>query len=145
MAIRYTAVFFFIHQTIKHWKLQGEKKDIFTLLTFLFLSISELSLTTTRVLSLLFTHNSCVDFGFSLTTEQIDYFTILLAFLRPCFGYYFQSLSFLVNLHRWETIFGGTAGGRWWALTYKHKPAKTGEVSTETIGRQLSSINRVST
>ena len=103
--IRYIAVFFFISQTIKHSQHQGDQKDVFTLLTFLFLSISELCLTTTRVITLLTTHNSCVGFGFTLTDVQKEYLVYILALLRPCLGYHFQTLSFLVNIHRWETIF----------------------------------------
>jgi hypothetical protein len=69
MFIRYLAVFFFISQTVKHFKNQGDKKDVFTYLTFLFLSISELCLTTSRVLILLTSHQSCVGFGINLTAE----------------------------------------------------------------------------
>jgi len=31
--------------------------------------------------------------------------------LRPGIGYLFQSLSFLINVHRWEKILGGAKNG----------------------------------
>jgi hypothetical protein len=32
-------------------------------------------------------------------------------FLRPGIGYLFQSLAFLINVHRWEKILGGAKNG----------------------------------
>jgi hypothetical protein len=31
--------------------------------------------------------------------------------LRPGIGYLFQSLAFLINVHRWEKILGGAKNG----------------------------------
>jgi hypothetical protein len=42
MLIRFFAILYFILMAIKHSKFQGEKKDIFTYLTFVFLAISQL-------------------------------------------------------------------------------------------------------
>ncbi len=39
--IRFIAIFYFILMSIQHCKYQGEKRDKFTFLTFLFLAISQ--------------------------------------------------------------------------------------------------------
>ena len=41
MMIRFIAIFYFILMAIKHSKYQGDKKDKYTYLTFVFLAISQ--------------------------------------------------------------------------------------------------------
>jgi len=48
--MRFFAVIFFIQQALRHSLHQGDKRDVYTYLTFLFLGISELCLTSNRVL-----------------------------------------------------------------------------------------------
>jgi hypothetical protein len=40
--------------------------------------------------------------------------------MRPAFGYLFQQLALLINIHRWERIFGINEAG--WMLTMSKIP-----------------------
>ena len=56
-------------------------------------------------------------FKSELTKEERVTFKIIQGIVRPGIGYLFQSLAFLVNIHRWERILAGSKTGT--AMTIK--------------------------
>ena len=90
MMVRFVAVIFFIHQAVRHSLYQGEKRDVYTYLTFLFLAISELCLTSNRVLQLCLDANAKLGIGPEISKNSHMCFIVLKAILRPGLGYVFQ-------------------------------------------------------
>jgi hypothetical protein len=67
MLVRFLAVIFFIQQALRHSLHQGDKRDVYTYLTFLFLGISELCLTSNRVIQLCLDANTRLGIGPDIT------------------------------------------------------------------------------
>ena len=105
----------FIRQALKHTKYQGNKSDIYTIITFMFLAISIIFFICNRIISNI---EVCVaiyyrDDEFNLSRailwqkENEYWIRIIKAILRICLGYLFQSLALLVNINRWVIILMG--------------------------------------
>lgn len=111
LTVRLLAILYFLTQVVRHARYQGDKRDLYTVLTFLFLGLSLMCFFVFRVCKILestlklFDNNDDVVRQWFL--DNATFFTVLKGVLMPGLAYFLQSLAFFVNIQRWKVVLGG--------------------------------------
>lgn len=115
LVFRFVAIIYFNYQAWNHFRYQGDKRDPYTIITFLFLGLSLVFFFLNRISHLiesmiLVMNQDDPQATLSIKawlTEHDTAIRISRALLRAGFGYLFQNLAFLVNIQRWIIILSG--------------------------------------
>lgn len=105
MALRLGGIYFFIKQAYKYSKMPQESRDMYSILTFLFLALSMIFLFISRLFVII---SNEVDFNDgtqgSWVLEHYETLAMIQGFLRLTLSYLFQNLALFLNQQRWFTI-----------------------------------------
>jgi hypothetical protein len=108
--VRLFATGYFISMTVKYARLQGDRKDKYTINTFIFLGISTsvfllhgVFVVTLKVLRVVDTEGDIVAWEVKNKDALID----IGAFMNIGVGYLCQNLAYLFNIQRWKLLVQG--------------------------------------
>jgi hypothetical protein len=115
LVVRFFAIIYFLTQAYTHSRYQGEKQDLYTFATFLFLGLSLITFFVNRLSQLLQESILAIFEKDQLDKDQINQWltdnkmtlTVIRAIMRIGMGYLFQNLAFLINIWRWVIILSG--------------------------------------
>ena len=111
--VRLMATCYFIAMTIKYARLQGDRKDSYTILTFVFLGISTSTflvqgvfMVTLKVLRVV-SNSGSEDDIYHWEVRNKEALIIIAAVMNLSIGYLTQNLAYLANIQRWKLLVQG--------------------------------------